>query len=97
MVFNTFSKPGCFLSRALYSTNRAARSWLKSILHDISTAVSAKLTPSNVNPVLDLNDSRVLPLPAARGGIRFKIKSAAKKFYADVVKNKFPGKKNIYR
>ena len=29
--------------------------------------------------------------------LRFKIKSAAKKFYADVVKNKFPGKKNIYR
>ena len=29
--------------------------------------------------------------------LRFKIKSAAKNFYADVVKNKFPGKKNIYR
>ena len=28
---------------------------------------------------------------------RVKIKRAAKKYYADVIKNKFPGKNNIYR
>ena len=53
----------------MHHSNLFALSGWKIILQVMCAAVSARLVPSKVTPVLDVNDSLVLGLPNALGGI----------------------------